>query len=317
MKALITGVTGFVGSHLAELLLEKKAQVSATYRWRSRMENIEAFRDKIELHECDIRDAVAVRSLIDKVKPDHIYHLAAQSFVGASWVAPAETLSTNIMGELNLFEAVKAAGINPRILVAGSSEEYGLVKKDEVPVSEDNPLRPLSPYAVSKVTQDFLGYQYFKSYGIPIIRTRAFNHTGPRRGDVFVCSNFAKQIVMMEKKMMKPVLVVGNLKAKRDFTDVRDMIRAYWLAINKCDAGDVYNIASGNSISIKELIDIFIRISGVKFEVKSDPQKMRPSDVEILQGDSSKFRKKTGWKPEIPFEQTLKDLLDYWRKKLA
>ncbi len=314
MKTLITGVTGFVGSHLAEFLLSKGEQVSGTIRWRSRMDNIEGIKDKLSLHECDIKDAVAIRELIEKIKPDHIYHLAAQSYVKASWSAPAETFMTNVIGALNLFEAIRAAKISPRVLLVGSSEEYGLVKKDELPIKETNPLRPLSPYAVSKISQDMLGYQYFKSYGIQIIRTRAFNLTGPRRGDVFVDSNFARQIVMIEKGQRKPVIEVGDLNTFRDFTDVRDVVRAYWLAMNKCEPGEVYNISSGKTISIKDVLNDLIKISGAKVEVKQDPQRMRPSDEPIIQGDNSKFREKTGWSPEIPLEKSLKDLLDYWRE---
>jgi GDP-4-dehydro-6-deoxy-D-mannose reductase len=317
MKALITGISGFVGSHMAEFLLGKNEEVCGTIRYRSRMENIEGIKDKIELYECDIKDAVAMRELIEKLKPDQIYHLAAQSYVKASWSSPAETFMINVIGALNLFEAVRAAKISPRILLVGSSEEYGLVMKDELPIKETNPLRPLSPYAVSKISQDLLGYQYFKSYGIQIIRTRAFNLTGPRRGDVFVDSNFAKQIVMIERKKREPVLEVGNLEAYRDFTDVRDIVRAYWMAMNKCDAGEVYNISSGKATRIKDILDMLIKISGIKVEIKQDTQRMRPSDEPIIQGDNSKFREKTGWQPEISLERSLKDLLDHWRKNLT
>ncbi|MFH1710004.1 MAG: GDP-mannose 4,6-dehydratase [bacterium] len=313
MKVLITGVTGFVGGHLAEFLLTKHDKVCATTRWRSRLENIEKIKDRLELYECDIRDAMTIRDLIDRVRPDHIYHLAAQSSVKASWASPAETMITNIIGELNIFEAVRSAKLNPRMLLAGSSEEYGFVTKDEQPVKETNMLRPISPYAVSKVGQDLLGYQYFKSYGLQIIRTRAFNLTGPRREDAFVCSAFAKQIVMIEKKKKEPIIEVGDLNTWRDFTDVRDVVRAYWLAMNKCDPGEVYNICSGKAVKIKDLLDSLIRIAAVKCEVRPDPQKMRPSDIQVLQGDFAKFKQKTGWEPQIPFEQTLKDLLDYWR----
>jgi len=316
MKVLITGISGFVGSHLAEFMLEKKENVFGTIRYRSRMENIEAIKDKIELLECDIKDAVAIRELIEKVRPDRIYHLAAQSYVKASWTSPTETFMTNVNGTLNLFEAIRAAKINPKILLTGSSEEYGLVNKNELPIKETNPLRPFSPYAVSKISQDYLGYQYFKSYNMQIIRTRAFNLTGPRRGDVFVDSNFAKQIVMIEKKMIEPVIKVGNLEAYRDFIDVRDVVRAYWLAMNKCDIGEVYNIASGKATRIRDILDMLIKISGVKVDVRQDPQRMRPSDEPIIQGDNTKFMEKTGWQPEITLERSLKDLLDYWREML-
>ena len=317
MKVLITGITGFVGSHLADYLLSLGSiEIYGIERWRSRTENIEHIRDKIKLVGCDIRDSISVTETIGKIKPDKIFHLAAQSFVPSSWQAPQESLTTNIIGELNVFEAVRAVNINPVIQIAGSSEEYGLVLPDELPIKETNPLRPLSPYAVSKVGQDFLGYQYYKSYNMNIIRTRAFNHTGPRRGEVFASSNFAKQIVEIEKNKREPVVFVGNLDARRDFTDVRDVVRAYWLATEKCLPGEVYNISSGKALSIKEMLDLLLKISKVKVEIKQDSARMRPSDVSVLLGDNTKFCKQTGWKPEIPFEQTLKDLLEYWRGKI-
>jgi len=317
VKVLITGITGFVGSHLADYLLSLGSiEIYGIERWRSRTENIEHIRDKIKLVGCDIRDSISVTETIGKIKPDKIFHLAAQSFVPSSWQAPQESLTTNIIGELNVFEAVRAVNINPVIQIAGSSEEYGLVLPDELPIKETNPLRPLSPYAVSKVGQDFLGYQYYKSYNMNIIRTRAFNHTGPRRGEVFASSNFAKQIVEIEKNKREPVVFVGNLDARRDFTDVRDVVRAYWLATEKCLPGEVYNISSGKALSIKEMLDLLLKISKVKVEIKQEPSRMRPSDVSVLLGDNTKFCKQTGWKPEIPFEQTLKDLLEYWRGKI-
>ncbi len=317
MKVLITGITGFVGSHLADFLLKKgDIEIYGIERWRSRTENIEHIKDKITLLGCDIRDATSVKNLIEKIKPDKIFHLAAQSFVPTSWHAPQETLTTNIIGELNVFEAVRELEINPLIQIACSSEEYGLIKEDELPVKETNPLRPLSPYAVSKVGQDLLGYQYYKSYGLNIIRTRGFNHSGPRRGEVFVCSDFAKQIAKIEKKKQKPVIHVGNLEAIRDFTDVRDMVKAYWLATEKGKPGEVYNICSGRGWKIKEVLDILLSLTKEKIEIKQTPKRMRPSDVPVLVGDSAKFREATGWKPEIPFEKTMKDLLDYWRERV-
>jgi GDP-4-dehydro-6-deoxy-D-mannose reductase len=236
--------------------------------------------------------------------------------VPSSWRAPAETMSTNITGQTNLFEAIRALGLDPTVQIACSSEEYGLVYPDETPIKETNPLRPLSPYAVSKVGQDFLGYQYFQSYGLKVIRTRGFNHTGPRRGDVFVTSNFAKQLATIEAGLAEPVIRVGNLDAIRDFTDVRDMVRAYWLAVTCGRPGEVYNIATGHGISIRELLDRLIALSGVEVRIETDPDRLRPSDVEILIGDASKFRADTGWEPRIPFDQTLRDVLDYWRGRL-
>ena len=186
----------------------------------------------------------------------------------------------------------------------------------EAPITEDNPLRPLSPYAVSKVTQDTLAYQYFQSYGLKAIRTRAFNHTGPRRGDVFVTSNFAKQIAQIEAGRREPVLLVGDLTPERDFTDVRDIVRAYWLCLEHCEPGEVYNVASGKAYRIQEVLDMLLSHSDMEIEVREDPSRLRPSDVPLLLGDNTKFCEATGWKPEIPFEQTAKDLLDYWRARV-
>ena len=316
MRALITGLSGFVGSHLAEFLLAKKVDVYGIVRWRSNRENIRHIEGDLILFEGDMRDLTSVKQVVAETKPDLIYHLAAQSFVPTSWTAPQETITSNIVGQLNVFEAVRDLKLPAKILVTGSSEEYGLVYENEIPITEENPLRPLSPYGVSKVGQDLLGFQYFHSYGMHIIRTRAFNHTGPRRGEVFVTSNFCKQVVMIEKGLQAPVMMVGNLEAKRDFTDVRDIVRAYWLALEKGKAGEVYNICSGRSWVIRELLDKILELSGVKVDVKSDPTRLRPSDVKILQGSHDKFTRETGWLPEIPIEKTLKDLMDYWRERV-
>lgn len=318
MRALITGITGFAGSHLADYLLAEHpdVEVFGTSRWRSRTENIDHLGDRIQHVEADLRDYQSIHATLDEVRPDFIFHLAAQSFVPTSWRSPVDTLSTNIEGQTHIFEAVRSLGIDPVIQIACSSEEYGLVYPDETPIKETNPLRPLSPYAVSKVTQDYLGYQYHQSYGIRAIRTRGFNHTGPRRGEVFVTSNFASQLARIEAGQREPKIRVGNLDAIRDFTDVRDMVRAYWLAVNKATPGEVYNIASGNGISIRELLDRLIALCEVEVEIETDPTRLRPSDVEILVGDNSKFREATGWEPRIPFDQTLADTLEYWRERV-
>jgi len=315
-KSLITGITGFAGSHLAELLLKKNHEVYGAVRWRSKTENIEHIRKQLKLVEADLLDAHSMENLIKKTKPDYIFHLAAQSFVLSSWHAPAHTLNLNIIGQVNLFEAIREVGINPVIQIACSSEEYGLVYPNEVPIKETNPLRPLSPYGVSKVAQDMLGWQYFESYGMKIVRTRGFNHTGPRRGDVFAESTFAKQIAEIEKGKKKPIIEVGNLKAKRDYTDVRDMVRAYLLAVEKGKPGEVYNICSGKAYPIKDILDTLLSLSKKKIKIKIDPQRLRPSDVEILLGDCSKFKRTTGWETKINIERTLEDLLNYWRERI-
>jgi len=318
MRVLITGITGFAGSHLADYILQNHpgAEVHGLVRWRSRLENILHLKDKIKLNEADLKDIVSLKKCLEEVKPDRIFHLAAQSFVPTSWRCPAETFTINAVGQINLFEAVLSLKLSPEIHVAGSSEEYGLAFPDEMPMKETSPLRPLSPYAVSKVAQDFLAYQYFKSYGLKTVRTRGFNHTGPRRGEVFICSSFAKQIAEIEKKKRKSVISVGNLEAKRDFTDVRDTVRAYWLSLEKGKVGEVYNIGSGKSFSMKEVLDMLLSMASINIKVEVDPARLRPSDVPVLISDCTKFTQLTGWKPKIPFQQSLQDLLDYWRERV-
>jgi GDP-4-dehydro-6-deoxy-D-mannose reductase len=319
MRALITGITGFAGSHLAEYILAEQpgVEVFGTFRWRSRMDNVEHLDGRIRLVEADLRDYTSMHQALATSQPDVIFHLAAQSFVPSSWNAPSDTMVTNVTGQTNLFEAIRALKLDPVVQIACSSEQYGLVHPEETPIKETNPLRPLSPYAVSKVAQDYLGYQYFQSYGLKAVRTRGFNHTGPRRGQVFVTSNFCSQVAAIELGLQEPVIHVGNMEAIRDFTDVRDMVRAYWLAVTKAKPGEVYNIATGHGIHIREMLDLVLSFSRVKVRTEVDPARLRPSDVEILIGDSSKFRADTGWEPRIPFEQTVRDLLDYWRKVLA
>jgi len=315
-RILVTGVTGFAGSHLVDYMISRgDCEIFGIQRWRSPTDNIAHFMDKISILECDLRDASSTRDTLETVRPDWIFHLAAQSFVPTSWSAPTESLTTNILGQINIFEAVRRLGLKCRIQLACSSEEYGMVAPNEVPIKETNPLRPLSPYAVSKVAQDLLGYQYWMSWKVDSVRTRGFNHEGPRRGPVFVASDFAKQIADIEKGRRAPVVHVGNLEAKRDFSDVRDMVRAYWLALEKCEPGEVYNICTGRAWTIREVLDLLLSMTQAKIEVRQDPTRLRPSDVPILLGDNSKFVKATGWKPTIPFEQTLRDMLDYWRAR--
>ena len=343
MRVLITGITGFAGSHLAEHILAEHpdAAVYGTYRWRSRMDNLDELarrklldvvegrfstgpeirddgrhRGRVLLLHTELTDAGAVEKLISAVQPHRIFHLAAQSFVHSSFDEPAATIAINLTSQLNIFEAVRRHDLETRIHIAGSSEEYGLVLPDEVPMKETNPLRPLSPYAVSKVTQDKLGWQYFKSYGMHIVVTRGFNHTGPRRGLVFSTSTMARQIAEIEAGLHEPVIYVGDLTSKRDWTDVRDIARGYWLALEKAEPGEVYNIGSGRTYSIREMLDRLMSFSKVKVRVQEDPARLRPSDVPILWADVSKFHKATGWEPKIPFERTLEDLLNYWRARV-
>lgn len=316
-RALITGITGFVGSHLAELLLNEGLEVHGLTRFRSQTDNIEGIKGRLLLKEGDLADAHSLRRVVREVRPDYIFHLGAQSFVPSSWASPAATMETNLVGSIHLFEAVREASIQPVIQIAGSSEEYGHVEREDLPITESTPLKPLSPYAVSKLAMDYLGYQYFRSYGLRIIRTRAFNHEGPRRTDTFVTSNFARQVAEIEAGQRPPVIYVGNLEAERDYTDVRDVVRAYWLAVQHAEPGEVYNICSGKSYTIGAVLDMLLEMTDIEVEVKTDPERLRPSDVPVLVGDCSKFQAATGWAPRIPFEETMADLLDYWRARVG
>ena len=327
MRVLITGITGFVGSHLADYILKDhpEVEVFGLRHWRSRLENVEHMEHRVKLIEADLKDESSVTRALEESKPDRIFHLAAHSYVPTSWRMPTEVIINNVGGQATLFEAVRRTCPRAKIQIAGSSEEYGLVKENEIPIKETNPLRPLSTYGVSKVAQDLLGWQYYKSYGMRIVRTRAFNHTGPRRGEVFVCSAFAKQVAEIERGVHKsfnrstsrPVITVGNLEAVRDFTDVRDVVRAYWLALEKGKSGEVYNIGSQRYVSMQQVLDMLLDISGALVEVAVDPEQLRPSDVPILVCDYSKFAKRTGWKPEIEFRETLAALLGYWRARIV
>lgn len=321
MKVFITGITGFVGSHLAEYILENhsEAEVAGLLRWRSPKENILSILNKINLYYGDLQDFPSLKKLLVEYRPNYIFHLAAQSYVDFSFIVPVETLGTNIIGTCNLLEAVKelkqADGYDPIIHICSSSEVYGQVRKDEVPIRESNPLRPASPYAVSKVGEDMLAFQYWLSWAIKTIRTRMFTHTGPRRGEVFVVSNFAKQVASIEAGKQGTVIKVGNLDSVRTFSDVRDAVRAYWLLINKCEPGEVYNIGGVETMTIGQMLEKLLAMSSVKnIKVEVEPARLRPSDVTLQIPCVEKFQKITGWKPKIPFETTLKDTLEYWRQ---
>ncbi len=320
-RALITGATGFVGSHLIEhLVAATDCLVFACRRSRSNLENVAHLNDpRIIWVETEITDSLSMDQAITDTRPDFVFHLAAISFVPQSWREPEQTFRVNTQGTINLLESVRRyvrTGGAARVLVIGSSEEYGLVYPHEVPITEDNPLRPLSPYGVSKVAEDLLGFQYHRSYGLHIVRSRAFNHTGPRRGAQFATSNFASQVAECEAGVREPVIRVGNLEAQRDFTDVRDIVRGYHLAVLKGEPGEVYNLCSGRAVTLGWVLDTLLARSTVKPRIEVDPDRLRPSDVPVLQGDHSKFTKATGWTPTIPLEQTLADLLDFWRAKL-
>jgi len=320
MKALITGISGFVGSHLADYILSEHPDVKilGLMRWRSPRDNIKHILSQIKICYGDLLDLPSLKSVLAEDKPEIIFHLAAQSYVDFSFRSPIITLKTNIIGTGNLLEAVKELrsefGYDPVIHACSSSEVYGQVKEDEIPIKEDNPFRPASPYAVSKVGEDMLAYQYWLSWKIKVIRTRMFTHTGPRRGDVFVTSTFAKQIAAIEAGLVKPVIKVGNLDSVRTFLDVRDAVRAYWELVDKCPAGEVYNIGGKETMPVKEMLDKLLKLSTAKnIKVEVDPERLRPSDVTLQIPCIDKFTKLTGWEPKIKFEQTLRDTLNHWR----
>lgn len=320
-KALITGITGFVGSHLAEFLLENHSNIDIVglVRWRSPKQYISHIESNISLEYGDLLDLASLQTLLEKHKPDVIFHLAAQSYVDFSFIAPLHTLETNIVGTTNLLEAVRklkdSSGYDPIIHICSSSEVYGQVREDEVPIKEDNPFRPASPYAVSKVGEDMTAFQYWLSWGIKTIRTRMFTHTGPRRGEVFVVSNFARQVAAIEAGLQEPVVNVGNLDSVRTFSDVRDAVRAYWLLANLCPPGEVYNIGGVDTMTIRDMLDKLLELSTRNdIQVKVDPARLRPSDVTLQIPSTDKFKNATNWAPKISFDETLKDSLDYWRK---
>jgi GDP-mannose 4,6-dehydratase len=318
MRILITGITGMVGSHLAEYVLAHHpgVEVHGLVRWRSPRANLRAIEHRVKLHEGELRDLHSLVRVLERVRPDRIFHLAAQSYVSTSFTAPADTLHTNVIGTTNLLDAIRLTGIDPRVHICSSSEVYGQVREDELPIRESNELRPASPYAVSKVGEDMIALQYFLSYGIKTIRTRMFTHTGPRRGDVFAESAFAKQIAEVEAGLRPNPIKVGNLNSVRTFADVGDAVRAYWLLLERCTPGEVYNIGGERTMTVGEMLDVLIGMAACRIEHEVDPALVRPSDVTLQIPDTSKFRAATGWKPTIPLERTLRDLLDYHRGQI-
>jgi GDP-mannose 4,6-dehydratase len=318
MRVLITGITGMVGSHLADYILAEKpgVEVHGLARWRSPLDNIRAIQDKVALHLGDLRDLNSLVTVLKAARPDRIFHLAAQSYVTVSFHSAADTLSSNVVGTANLLDAVRLAGLDPMIHICSSSEVYGQVRQDELPIRESNPFRPASPYAVSKVGEDMLALQYWLSWGIKTVRTRMFTHTGPRRGDVFAESTFAKQIAEIEAGLRAGPVKVGNLDSVRTLADVRDAVRAYWLLLEKCPPGEVYNIGGERTVTVGEILDILKGMAKVKVAHEVDPARLRPSDVTLQIPDISKFQAATGWSPSIPAEKTLGDLLDYHRERI-
>lgn len=309
----MTGASGFVGLHFAEFLARTHPSVEVIGLVRPHGTPPSALPGRTMVVEADIDDRAAVDAALDLVHPDRILHLAAQSSPQASWADPGGTLHTNVHGLLNVLEAVRKRSLSPRVLVVGSAEEYGLVDAREAPLPETTPLRPASPYAVSKVAQGYLALSYALTFQLGVMRTRTFHHTGPGRGEAFAESSFARQIVEIEAGRRPPVIEVGNLEAVRDFTDVRDVVRAYWALLERGDAGEVYNVCSGKGVRIRDILHSLIDVAGVDVEVRVDPARLRPSDVPVLVGDPRKLMAATGWEPKWPLAETLRDLLQYWR----
>ncbi len=313
-KVLITGISGFAGSFLAEELLKKNFEIYGTYLFDKSLANVVHIKDKLNLIKLDLLSYENVLEEIKKIKPEIVFHLAAIAATSQSFKNPSEIFTNNVASQLNLLEAIRLSEINPRILIVSSAEVYGAVSKENLPIDEETPLRPLNTYAVSKLSQDFLGLQYFLTYKMDITRVRPSNHIGPRQSPNFVVSDFAKKIAEVESGGADGIKV-GNLETKRDFTDVRDMVKAYALFIDLKTSGEVYNLGSGKSYSISEILDKLIKLSKVSIKVEVDKSLFRPSDNPELICDSSKFRQLSGWKPEIDIDKTLKNTLEYWRRQ--
>lgn len=312
MKALVIGAAGFVGNYLLRHL-------KTTYPWQLHAtklphENI-LFNDA-SVHDLDILNKEAIKQLLSEIQPDYIFHLAAQSSVALSWKRPDLTVDINIKGCINLLDAIRDLDLHPRTLLIGSGEEYGHIKPDETPITEDTLPRPGNLYAATKACQNMIGSIYAKAYQMDIIMVRAFNHIGPEQTPVFVVSDFCRQTAMIEKGINPPVIHVGNLNACRDFTDVRDVVRAYGLLIQYGKSGEIYNIGSGMAIKIREILDKIISFSSVPIKVEVDTERLRPVDVPIIEADISKTTSCISWKPEISLETTIRETLEYWRKHI-
>lgn len=313
MKALITGVNGFVGGYLADCLLAQGVDVHGTFIITTDLDKVDC---RITLHELDITDKLAVQKTLDQVKPDFIFHLAAQSSAAISWKKPQMTVEININGTLNILESIRELGTSPRILLIGSSEEYGFISPEDVPVSEEQMPVPGNPYAISKLAQSMLGQLYSRSYRMNIVMVRAFNHIGPKQSPIFAVADFAKRIAEIEKGLTEPILKVGNLEAIRDFTDVRDIVRAYWMLVQKGKPGQVYNVGSGHGMKIQEILELLLKRSKVSISLEEDPDRLRPSDIPMMIAEVSKINEEIGWSPEIELDKTLDDIMHYWREQI-
>ena len=326
-KVLITGITGMVGSHLVDFLLEKTSwDVYGMCRWRSPLDNVSHLldranrKDRLSFLTGDLSDYVSLQNVIEAAQPDYVFHLAAQSYPLTSFTSPLETLDTNILGTARLLESIRRCpGIDPVIHVCASSEVYGRVPREKLPINEDCNFHPASPYAISKVGTDLVGRYHAEAYGQKVLTTRMFTHTGPRRGDVFAESTFAKQIALIEYGSIPPVLKVGNLDSLRTWADVRDAVRAYYMLVTMNPvSGESYNIGGSHSCTVRQMLNFLLSLSTRKdIQIEVDPTRLRPIDADLQVPDTTKFRKHTGWEALIPFEQTMKDLLDYWRQRIA
>ena len=312
MRALITGVRGFAGPHLIDRL---RRATDWSLFGLSRQSGGDAV--GYPLFAVDLLERERLRATVAEIAPTHVFHLAAQSHVPTSHSDGGATLTNNIAAQANLLDACRELATPPRVLVVASGEEYGAVRPSEIPLREECPLRPTSPYAVSKVAQDYLGLQYFISYGLPVVRVRAFNHIGPGQSDRFAIAAFARQIAAIEAGLREPIVRVGNLEARRDFLDVRDVVNAYFLALTRGEPGAVYNIGSGKAIAISDALAGLLALSTIPITVETDPERLRPADVPIVQADNSRLRAATGWEREIPFEESLRDILDWWRGRVG
>ena len=323
--AFITGITGMVGSHLADFLLENTDfEIHGLCRWRSDLRNIDHLTsrinegNRIELHYGDINDMTGIHRIVANVNPSYVFHLAAQSFPKVSFDSPTDTYQTNILGTSNLLEALRYENSQAQVHVCASSEVFGRVPKHLLPIKEDCNFHPASPYAISKVGTDLIGRYYAEAFGLNVQTTRMFTHTGPRRGDVFAESSFAKQIALIEAGLIPPVVKVGNLESLRTFADVRDAVRAYYLLVTHNPiSGAYYNIGGNFTCTIGEMLQSLLSLSKVKeIEIQIDATRIRPIDADLQVPDTTKFNSHTGWKPEISFEQTMSDLMDYWRNQV-
>jgi len=324
-RALITGFTGMVGSHLADHLLEHTDwDLHGLLRWNDDLANVDHLlsrineRDRVAVVYGDLNDQPSLHKAVATVRPDYVFHLAAQSYPKTSFDAPLETLQTNILGTAGLLEAIRTSGLVPVIHVCASSEVFGRVPRHLLPIHEDRPFHPASPYAISKVGTDLVGRFYAEAYGLCVMTTRMFTHTGPRRGDVFAESTFAKQIALIEEGRIPPVLRTGNLESMRTWADVRDAVRAYRLLVTVNPVpGAYYNIGGSFSCTVGDVLRHLLSLSARDdIEVVTDPERLRPIDADLQIPDTTKFRDHTGWVPEIPFERTMQDLLDYWRDRV-